>query len=55
VAEDVEHVAVRVAHEEAADTPRLVGQGMHDLAAEALSGLVRSIDVVDLDRRVRLH
>jgi hypothetical protein len=49
---DVEYVAGRVAEKEAADSPRLVGQGMHDLATKALSRGVRCVDIADLDRGI---
>ena len=55
MAQDVEHLAGRVANKEAADAPRLVGQGMHDLAPQALSRSVRRVDIVDLNRRIWHH
>src|SRR3954454_5434221 len=44
VVEDVEDVARRPADEEAAHTPRLVGQRVHDLAAEPLTGGQGGVD-----------
>jgi hypothetical protein len=55
MAQDVEHLAGRVANKEAADAPRFVGQGMHDLVPQALSRSVRRVDIVDLNLRIWHH
>ena len=47
---DVENASTGRSDEEAPDAPGLGGQGMDDLVTEALSGGVRLLDVVDLDR-----
>jgi hypothetical protein len=52
--QDVEHFARRLANKEAADSPPLVGQGMHDLASESLSRGM-GVNIVDLDRCVWHH
>lgn len=49
VTEHVDDAAGRFADEEAADAPGLVGEGVDDVAAEALGGGVGGVDVVDLD------
>src|SRR5690242_5276410 len=54
VHQDVDHTAVGVAHEEAADVPRLVGQRVDDLQPAADRLGVQPVDVLDLDRDVRL-
>src|SRR3954447_17775637 len=50
----VDHAAVGVAHEEAADAPRLVGQRVHDLEAAGDGLGVQRVDVLHLDRDLRL-
>src|SRR5450755_2589498 len=47
--QDVEHLARRLANKDAQDSPRLVGQRMHDLAPQALSRRMGLIDIIDLD------
>jgi hypothetical protein len=49
VADDVDHLAVWVADEEAPDAPLLVGNRVHDLCARRAYRLVGGVDVIDLD------
>src|SRR3954470_698426 len=53
VAVDVDDRAVGVAHEEAPDAPRLVGERVDDRQAAAHRLGVRGVDVRDLDRDLR--
>ena len=50
MAHDVDHVAVRIAEEEAPHAPLLVLQRVDDLGAARAHPLVRGIDVVDTTR-----
>src|SRR3954452_19630155 len=50
----VDHAAVGVAHEEAADAPRLVSQRVDDLQAAGHGLGVQRVDVLHLDRDLRL-
>ena len=53
MAEHVDDVAVGVADEEAAPSPRLVSEGVRDLGALTDGGGVRGVNVIDLNREVR--
>jgi hypothetical protein len=53
VADDVDHLAVRFADEEAPDAPLLVGDRMHDLCADCAYRFVNGVDVLNLDAEVR--
>lgn len=55
VTEDIEHFAARIAHEEPADAPGLIGQRMNDLATEVLRSSVGRVHIVDLDRSIRCN
>lgn len=55
VAQNIQHVTVRTPREEAPDTPRLVGKGMHDLRTHLLCQGIDRLHVVDLYRNIRHH
>jgi hypothetical protein len=60
---DIDDVSVRVPDEESTNSPRLVGNRVHDLIAVLLRILIGSVDVIDFDghdgvfwrRRVSSH
>src|SRR4051794_35657745 len=51
---DVDHLAIRAADEEPANSPRFVGKRVHNLVTTSLCLLVRGLYVVDLDRHNRV-
>jgi len=55
VADDVDHLAVWVADEEAPDAPLLVGNRVHDLCARRAYRFVGGVDVIDLHAEVRVY
>src|SRR3954452_3427319 len=54
VLRDVDHLAIRAADEEPANTPRFVREGVHHFITTSPCLLVRGIDVVDLDGHDRV-
>jgi hypothetical protein len=55
MAQDVQHLSIGIADEEATNAPGLVGQWVHDLVAQTASRSIDGVHVVDLDRGIRLH
>ena len=55
VADDVDHLAVWVADEEAPDASLLVRNRMHDLCARRAYRLVDGVDIIDLDADARVY
>lgn len=51
---DIDHLSIRAPDEEATNTPRLVGDRVHDLIASLLRFLVCGVDVIDLDGQDRI-
>ncbi len=49
MAQDIDHVSVRVAKKEATDSPRLVGQRVDDLRAGTNGSCVAGVHVIDLN------
>ena len=49
---DVDHRAVGIAHEEAAEAPLLVGDRVDDLGSRGYGTFMHLVDVVDFDRDV---
>jgi hypothetical protein len=55
VAQYVDDDAVRIFDEKAANAPRLVGQGIDDLQVSLDRDGVDAIDIVDLNRHLRVN
>lgn len=53
--QDVQNMAVWTLHEKASDSPRLIGEGVHDVGAHLPRQRIDRIHIVDLDRHIRHH
>src|SRR5512133_2197781 len=52
---DVDHRAVWIAHEETAQAPLFVGEWVDDFRSSGLSAFMHGVDIVHLDRHVRVN